>query len=40
MDVEVIDLNIEECKKMMGEFILKRPEVWNQDTGKRFETTF
>jgi len=32
--VEVIDLDVEECKRMMKEFILKRPEVWNEDIGK------
>ena len=32
--VEVIDLNIEECKKLMNEFILKNPALWNEDIGK------
>jgi len=32
--VEVIDLNIEECKKIMKEFILTKPEIWKEDIGK------
>ena len=32
--VEVIDLNIEECKKLMNEFISKNPALWNEDIGK------
>jgi cytosine deaminase len=32
--VEVIDLNLEECKQMMREFIAKNPELWNEDIGK------
>jgi cytosine/creatinine deaminase len=32
--VEVIDLNLEECKQMMRDFIAKNPELWNEDIGK------
>lgn len=32
--VEVIDLDLEECKSMMTEFIEKYPEIWNEDIGE------
>jgi cytosine/creatinine deaminase len=32
--VEVIDLNLQECKDMMNEFIEKYPEIWNEDIGE------
>ena len=32
--VQVIDLNLEECKKMMRDFIGKHPDLWNEDIGK------
>jgi creatinine deaminase len=32
--VEVIDLNIEECKEMMTDFIEKYPNLWNEDIGR------
>lgn len=32
--VEVINLDIDECKKMMKDFIEKKPDVWNEDIGK------
>ena len=32
--VEVIDLDISECKTLMKEFILEYPEIWNEDIGK------
>ncbi len=32
--VEVIDLNMEECKNMMKDFILKNPKLWNEDIGE------
>lgn len=31
--VEVIDLNLEECKNMMRKFITEKPELWNEDIG-------
>ena len=31
--VEVIDLDLEECKKMMRDFIQEKPELWNEDIG-------
>lgn len=33
-NVEVIDLNLDECKHLMQEFIQKNPELWNEDIGK------
>lgn len=32
--VEVIDLNLDECKHLMSEFIETHPELWNEDIGK------
>ena len=32
--VEVIDLDLEECKEMMRSFIEVRPELWNEDIGE------
>lgn len=32
--VEVIDLDLEECKELMREFINKNPKLWNEDIGK------
>ncbi|KKH92873.1 cytosine deaminase [Methanosarcina sp. 1.H.T.1A.1] len=32
--VEVIDLDLPECRKMMEEFIGKYPEIWNEDIGE------
>jgi cytosine deaminase len=32
--VEVIDLNIEECKEMMKKFIREKPDIWYEDIGK------
>ena len=32
--VEVIVLNDEECIKMMEDFIVDRPELWNEDIGE------
>lgn len=32
--VEVIDLNLDECKQMMNTFIQEKPELWNEDIGK------
>jgi creatinine deaminase len=32
--VEVIDLNLEECKQMMHEFIANNPKLWNEDIGE------
>jgi cytosine deaminase len=33
-DVEVIDLNSQECIKMLGDYITANPEVWNEDIGE------
>ncbi|MES1022442.1 nucleoside deaminase [Gloeocapsa sp. BRSZ] len=32
--VEVIDLNLDECKNMMQKFIHINPQLWNEDIGK------
>jgi len=32
--VEVIDLDLDECADMMSDFILKNPELWNEDIGE------
>jgi cytosine/creatinine deaminase len=32
--VEVINLNLEECKQMMREFIAENSKLWNEDIGK------
>lgn len=32
--VEVIDLNLDECKQLMSEFIEKNPQLWNEDIGR------
>jgi cytosine/creatinine deaminase len=34
LGVLVIDLNSNECVKMMGEYIRANPEVWNEDIGE------
>ena len=32
--VEVIDLNSQECIKMMGDYIAANPTIWNEDIGE------
>jgi creatinine deaminase len=32
--VEVINLNVDECKEMMKNFIANNPALWNEDIGK------
>lgn len=32
--VEVIDLNLDECKHLMSEFIQNNPQLWNEDIGR------
>jgi cytosine deaminase len=32
--VEVIDLNLDDCKQMMSDFIETNPQLWNEDIGK------
>lgn len=32
--VEVIDLNLDECKQLMSKFISNHPQLWNEDIGK------
>lgn len=31
--IEVIDLNLNECKQLMSEFIQNNPKLWNEDIG-------
>lgn len=31
--VEVVDLDLDECKNMMNEFIKNKPELWREDIG-------
>jgi cytosine/creatinine deaminase len=31
--VEVIDLDSDICKKLLGDFIVANPEIWNEDIG-------
>ena len=33
-DVEVIDLDLDECKQLMSNFIQQSPQLWNEDIGK------
>ncbi len=33
-EVELIDLNIKECKDMMKKFISEKPDIWYEDIGK------
>ena len=32
--IEIIDLNSSECIKMLGDYITRNPEVWNEDIGE------
>ena len=32
--IEVVDMNNSECKELLGGFIAKHPEVWNEDIGE------
>jgi cytosine deaminase len=32
--VDVIDLNLDECKQLMRDFIEKRPDLWKEDIGE------
>src|SRR5574337_1000940 len=31
--VKIVDLNLDECKQLMKNFIQKNPELWNEDIG-------
>ena len=33
-DVEVTDLNLDECKQLMREFIKNNPDLWKEDIGE------
>ncbi|MEW6491884.1 MAG: nucleoside deaminase [Cyanobacteriota bacterium] len=32
--VEVVDLDLDECKQLMRKFIQKNPQLWNEDIGR------
>ena len=32
--VDVVDMNSDECKKLLGNFIAEHPDVWNEDIGE------
>jgi len=32
--VEVVDLDLSECKNLMKDFIKAKPELWNEDIGE------
>jgi cytosine deaminase len=32
-DVQLINLDLESCKRMLKKFILKYPKLWNEDIG-------
>lgn len=34
LGVEVVDLDSEECSKLLGEFIHQYPDLWNEDIGR------
>ncbi len=32
--VKVIDLNLDECKRLMREFVENNPDLWKEDIGE------
>jgi cytosine deaminase len=34
LSIEVIDLDSAECVSLLGEYIRKTPEIWNEDIGQ------
>lgn len=32
--VQVVDLDLEECKELMRDFVRRNPELWNEDLGR------
>lgn len=32
--VEVVNMDLDECKQLMKDFIAAKPEVWNEDIGE------
>jgi len=34
LGVQVIDLDSEECAKMLGDYIREHPDIWNEDIGE------
>lgn len=36
--IEVVDMDLDECKAMMAEFIAANPALWNEDIGELTET--
>jgi len=35
--IEVVDLDNAECKSLLGRFIAKHPDVWNEDIGEKLK---
>jgi cytosine deaminase len=33
-DVTIIDMHSDECIEMLGEYVAKHPEIWNEDIGE------
>ncbi|MDD5155551.1 MAG: nucleoside deaminase [Candidatus Omnitrophica bacterium] len=33
--LKIIDLDLDECRQMMKDFILRKPELWNEDIGEK-----
>jgi cytosine deaminase len=34
LEIEVVDLDSEECVQMMSEYIRRHPDIWNEDIGQ------
>jgi len=34
LGVHVVDLDSDECARMLGEYIRHNPEIWNEDIGE------
>jgi cytosine deaminase len=34
LGVKIIDLDSPECSSMLGEYIRRNPEIWNEDIGR------
>ena len=33
-NIEIVNLNLDECKSMMRQFIKEKPQLWNEDIGE------
>ncbi len=38
--VEVVDLNSQECARMLADFIAANPAVWNEDIGEEIDPLY